>query len=378
MSLPGTQAPPKNKTTFRPPRALLGGRKARTLPPPPEKVSWNGLERQPVRPAPARTADVFAPPKDATDPAQLKRLGVYDYKTSALAMSLNHTDVTPTHTIAKIKKQGLPQRKHLNDEHQAAAKALAVVDKYADRPMLWDERVSAQKQDWRPTRPTLQLRKDAQKKETLHYVHDDRREAVKDIRGSIVKTGWRRTKERLDREEAHTKFLEKEEVKWSRLAERAFHRKVPAAKIGNRTEVGWWPHMKQDRDHTTSVKRRIKKRGKPAVIKANVKYDAWTDPSLKALLGKAERCQTLMVDGLPDRDVCRSMDTLKRLWTKGLDKEPYTPRGVTKPPLDIPKFAMGRSGGEWAAFEDEYRRDLVRRYAVAAERDYGEAPLGQR
>ena len=85
-----------------------------------------------------------------------------------------------------------------------------------------------------------------------------------------------------------------------------------------------------------------------------------------------------MVDGLPDRDVCRSMDTLKRLWTKGLDKEPYTPRGVTKPPLDVPKFAMGRSGGEWAAFEDEYRRDLVRRYAVAAERDHGEAPLGQR
>jgi hypothetical protein len=71
--------------------------------------------------------------------------------------------------------------------------------------------------------------------------------------------------------------------------------------------------------HTTSVKRRIKKRGKPAVVKANVKYDAWTDPSLKALLGKAERCQTLMVDGLPDRDVCRSMDTLKRLWTKGMD-----------------------------------------------------------
>ena len=26
---------------------------------------------------------------------------------------------------------------------------------------------------------------------------------------------------------------------------------------------------------------------------------------------------------------------------EGLDKEPYTPRGVTKPPLDIPKFAMG-------------------------------------
>ena len=77
------------------------------LPPPPEKVSWNGLERQPVRPAPARTKDVFAPAKDATDPAQLKRLGVYDYRTSALAMSLNHTDVTPTHTIAKIKKQGL-------------------------------------------------------------------------------------------------------------------------------------------------------------------------------------------------------------------------------------------------------------------------------
>ena len=116
----------------------------------------------------------------------------------------------------------------------------------------------------------------------------------------------------------------------------------------------------------------------PAVVKANVKYDAWTDPSLKALLGKAERCQTLMVDGLPDRDVCRSMDTLKRLWTKGLDKEPYTPRGVTKPPLDIPKFAMGRSGGAWAAFEDEYRRDLVRRYAVAAERDHAAAPLGQR
>ena len=114
-------------------------------------------------------------------------------------------------------------------------------------------------------------------------------------------------------------------MKWARLAQRAFHRKVPAAKVGNRTEVGWWPHMKQDRDHTTSVKRRIKKPGKPAVVKANVKYDAWADPSLKALLGKAERCQTLMVDGLPDRDVCRSMDTLKRLWTKGLDKEPYTP-----------------------------------------------------
>ena len=87
---------------------MLGGRKARTLPPPPEKVSWNGLERQPVRAAPARTADVFAPPKDATDPAQLKRLGVYDYKTSALAMSLNHTDVTPTVTIDKITKRGLP------------------------------------------------------------------------------------------------------------------------------------------------------------------------------------------------------------------------------------------------------------------------------
>ena len=68
MSLPGTQAPPKNKATFRPPRALLGGRKARTLPPPPEKVSWNGLERQPVRPAPARTADVFAPPKRRDGP----------------------------------------------------------------------------------------------------------------------------------------------------------------------------------------------------------------------------------------------------------------------------------------------------------------------
>ena len=352
--------------------------RTRTLPPPPEKVSWNGLERQPVRPAPARTKDVFAPPKDATDPAQLKRLGVYDYKTSALAMSLNHTDVTPTHTIAKIKKQGLPQRKHLNDEHKAAEKALKVVDKYADRPMLWDERVSAQKQDWRPTRPTLQLRKDAQKHETLGYVHDDRREAVNDIRDTIVKTGWRRTKERLDKEEAHKKFQAKEEVKWSRLAERAFHRKVPAAKVGNRTEVGWWPHIKQEPKDSIRQKRRIKKRGKPAVVKANVKYDAWADPSLKALLGKAERCQTLMLDGLPDRDVCRSMDTLKRLWTKGLDKEPYTPRGVTKPPLDVPKFAMGRSGGEWAAFEDEYRRDLVRRYAVAAERDHAAAPLGQR
>ena len=108
MSLPGTQAPPKNKATFRPPRALLGGRKARTLPPPPEKVSWNGLERQPVRPAPARTADVFSKPVDATDPAQLKRLGVYDYRTSALAMSLNHTDVTPTVTINKIKKRPAP------------------------------------------------------------------------------------------------------------------------------------------------------------------------------------------------------------------------------------------------------------------------------
>ena len=232
-------------------------------------------------------------------------------------MSLNHTDVTPTVTHRKIKQKGLPQRKHLNDEHKAAEKALKVVDKYADRPMLWDERVSSQKQDWRPTRPTLQLRKDAQKKETLHYVHDDRREAVNDIRDTIVKTGWRRTKERLDKEEAHAEFLAKEEVKWSRLAQRAFHRKVPAAKIGNRTEVGWWPHMKQERDHNTSVKRRIKKQGKPAVVKANVKYDAWADPALKALLGKAERCQTLMVDGLPDRDVCRSMDTLKRLWTKG-------------------------------------------------------------
>ena len=46
-----------------------------------------------------------------------------------------------------------------------------------------------------------------------------------------------------------------------------------------------------------------------------------------------------------------SMDTLKRLWTKGWTRSRYTPRGVTKPPLDIPKFAMGRSGGEWAAFE---------------------------
>ena len=115
---------------------------------------------------PARTADVFVPAKDATDPAQLKRLGVYDYKTSALAMSLNHTDVTPTHTIAKIKQRGLPQR-HLNDEHKAAEKALKVVDRRADRPMLWDERVSSQKQDWRPTRPTLQLRKDAQKNENV-------------------------------------------------------------------------------------------------------------------------------------------------------------------------------------------------------------------
>ena len=154
--------------------------------------------------------------------------------------------------------------------------------------------------------------------------------------------GWPRHKERLDKEEAHAKFLEKEEVKWARLAQRAFHRKVPAEKVGNRTEVGWWPHMKQEQGPYYFGKETDKEAGQAGRRQGQCKIRRLDGPLAQALLGKAERCQTLMVDGLPDRDVCRSMDTLKRLWTKGAGQGAVHAPRCDVPPLDVPKFAMGQ------------------------------------
>ena len=80
--------------------------------------------------------------------------------------------------------------------------------------------------------------------------------------------------------------------------------------------------------------------------------------------GSIETLAALLADGLPDRQVLRSMDTLKRLWATGLDAAPYTPRGVTKAPHDVPAFALGRAGGDWGTFVDEHKRDAVRRCAA--------------
>ena len=363
MALPGTRAAPATKEAFRPPRALLGGRTRAAAPPgAPAQVSWNGLPRAAVgRPAPARTADTFRPPEPCSDPAQLRRLGVYDYRPSAVALNLCHTALRAPARAAHVARRGTGTRPAAGE---TTRRGLAVIDKYADRPPLWDERVAAAAQDWRPARPTLQTRPDAQRRAPAPYVHDDRRAAVGGLRAAVMRTGWRRAKHGLDAAAAREDHAAGEEVKWARLATRAVHRTTAAQKADTAQTIGWWPVQKQARDPATTNTRRIRERKKAPVVRANVTYDTWTDPSLAALIGKSERCQALLADGLPDRQVLRSMDTLKRLWATGLDAAPYTPRGVTKAPHDVPAFALGRAGGDWGTFVDEHKRDAVRRCAA--------------
>jgi len=47
---------------------------------------------------------------------------------------------------------------------------------------------------------------------------------------------------------------------------------------------------------------------------------------------KLSRCQALLQDKLPEKDVFKKIDTLSALWSHGLSRPTPTPRGITEPP----------------------------------------------
>lgn len=348
MVLPGTRVIGEDRALFIIPRAKLGGHRRSK---PSGSVAsttvgsdslFGGGGRYVGKPAPVDTRRFFdgVNTRNCSDPASLRRLGIAYPPTTVLKMELSFARLQPPESAVEApapKPRAEPE--HLATSNAASWKAIDDISR----------------------------RRRA-------------REDLDRLRTRVVLTGWDLRKSRLTARQREEMKRADEKLKWERLAknfrapaprhansfaklrassfarldalgsEAAATARPPSPEsagaddgaVRSRTADAADPRGADadaddgaDADADAARKR---SRGKPPV-KPPVPRQSEPPDSLKEEIldlarreTKLSRCQALLSEKLPEKEVFKKIDTLSALWAHGLTRATPTPRGISEPP----------------------------------------------
>jgi len=311
MVLPGTTEDPPNKAFVKLPRAKLGGhRRSKHKAPSASMASSVGSESlgfgrpQVGRPAPGDTRRFFraVDAADCSDPASLRRLGISYPKTTVLKMELSFARLNPPADVDRDREP------------------VPVVD-----PADLEKSMAA---SWRAI--------------DVFETRARKRDDTGRLRQRVVLTGWDLRKSRLTAQQRDESKREHEKLKWERLARNfrpgATRRAASFPKLDALPDILDRGAMSAPsggiRDTAHSPDGEEKKRKKPPVPRQSDQPDSLKEEILDLARRetKLSRCQALLQDKLPEKDVFKKIDTLSALWSHGLSRPTPTPRGITEPP----------------------------------------------
>ena len=329
MVLPGTRVVQENKAVAHLPRAKLGGhRRSR----PAQSVATVGSVgsdslfggRYVGRPAPVDTRRFFdgVDATNCSDPASLRRLGIAYPRTTVLKMELSFARLQPA------------------DEAAAAEPARPRVE-----PEALERSMNA---SWKAIEGIGKQRR----------TRDD----LDKLRQRVVLTGWDLRKSRLTARQRDDMRRADEKLKWERLATnfraRAPRHTASFPKLDALPDLRAPPAAadaaaeKPPPERPTAGARRSRtadapagdddggdpsrrtRRKKPPVPRQSEPPDSLKEEILDLARRetKLSRCQALLSDKLPEKDVFKKIDTLSALWAHGLTRATPTPRGISEPP----------------------------------------------
>lgn len=307
MVLPGTTRVSADKGYVKLPRAKLGGHR-RSRPAQMHSIAQASIGSDSLfggryvgKPAPKDTRRFFdgVNTLNCSDPKSLRRLGIAYPKTTVLKMELSFARLNPPD-----------------------AKGLA----HPPRPTFTDADLEK----------SMNASFDALKR---MEIQQKKKKDLGKLRERVVLTGWDLRKSKLTARQKEEQSHIDEKLKWERLAKNfrpgatkhtsSFPKLDSLPDLHKRSQSA--PPSGNDDDDDDVPKGRKKK---PPVPKQSDQPDSLKEEILDLARRetKLSRCQALLKDQLPQKDVFKKIDTLSALWAHGLSRPTATPRGISEPP----------------------------------------------